>query len=421
MKHHTSPRFVVLMVSGVGTLGLAVIAGRPELAVVGAVPVLVVMLGASMWQWPELVVSVDHPARAVEGDLFDLTVSVDSTAWVPWLQVSVELPADLEPVDGIGDAVVAVPAGGRTVVRFPVRAARWGVATPGRVEVVARGPFGLFASSTSMRPRSAVRVHPGDGNRRSAVVPRRLRPRVGAHRSRRHGDGSDFAEVRPFRDGDGLRSLNWRVSARRGERWVTVRHPDQSGDLVFLLDNFRDAGPDGNRLVSRVVRAAMSLAESNLGVHDRVGVLDVGQRVRWYRPNQGRLHKARLLDGLLESQADPGFTSFRSSALPLHELSGGAMVVVLTGLTDPDMALVPVELKLRGLEVAVLECRADDHLVEPDDKAGELAERVWKLLRTQRRQRLVDHGVPVVSWSADQPLEAAVTALAEVHSARRAS
>ena len=38
--------------------------------------------------------------------------------------------------------------------------------------------------------------------------------------------------------------MNWRVSARRNEPWVTVRHPDQSGDLVFLLDTFSDLGPD---------------------------------------------------------------------------------------------------------------------------------------------------------------------------------
>ncbi|MGI9615041.1 MAG: DUF58 domain-containing protein, partial [Acidimicrobiales bacterium] len=358
MEHRTSPRFSVLMAGGVGALLLAVISGRPLVAVVAAVPVLITVSSAMLYRRPELRITLDHPARTVEGDVIDLVVTVESTAWVPWLQVGIELPPDLEPVQGIRHAVVSVRAGGRAAVRIPVTAARWGVATPGRIAAIARGPFGLFVSSTTMRPRSAVRIHPRDGNRRSAVVPKRLRARVGAHPSRRHGEGSDFAEVRPFRVGDSLRSLNWRVSARRGERWVTVRHPDQSGDLVFLLDNFRDIGPEENRLVQRVVRAAMSLAESNLNVHDRVGLLDVGLTVRWYRPNQGRLQRARLLDALLESQANPGLSDLRLDDLPLHELTPGAMVVVLTGLTDPDMSLLPLQLKSRGLEVAVLECSA---------------------------------------------------------------
>lgn len=418
MDHRTSPRFVVLLSGGVGGLMLAVVAGQPRLALVAAAPVMVAVLAGLLHRRPDLELTVDHPARAVEGDVVDLAVTAASTTWIPWLEVGIELPPDLEPVDGIRHAVVAVPAGGRAVVRLPVRTTRWGVSTPGRVEAVARGPFGLFVSTTSIQPRSALRIHPREGNRPSVVVPNRLRARVGTHHSRHHGDGSDFAEVRPFRDGDTLRSLNWRVSARRGERWVTVRHPDRSGDLVFLLDNFRDLGPEGNRLVTRVVRAAMGLAESNLQAHDRVGLLDVGLRVRWYRPHQGRLQKARLLDALLESQAEPGLSDFRLVDLPLHELKPGVMVVVLTGLADDDLSLLPIELKLRGLEVVVLEVVADDHIAEPPDGATELAIRLWRVVRARRRQRLVDHGIPVMSWEAGQPLEMPVAALARHRSAR---
>lgn len=401
------------MVGGIAALLVSVIAGRPLLAIVAAGPLLLAVMGSLLHRWPDLDAEIEVPDRAVEGDTIDLVVAVTSTIGVPWLQVDIQLPADMEPVDGIRQAIVSVPPGGRTTVRFPVRLARWGVATPGRIEFVARGPLGLFVSSTVLQPRAPVRIHPQDGNRRSVVVPDRLRARVGAHRSTRHGDGSDFAEVRPFRTGDSLRAVNWRVSARQKERWITVRHPDQSGDLVFLLDSFRDVGPDDNRLVQRAVRAAMSLADSNLGVHDRVGLLDVGLRVRWYRPGQGRLQKAKLLDALLESQAEPGLSLPRIEQLPLHELSAGAMVVMLTGLTDPDMSLLPIELKLRGLQVAVLECMADDHVSKPEDRATELAIRLWRVQRASRRQRLIDHGVPVMPWHADQPIELPVAALAK--------
>ncbi len=283
---------------------------------------------------------------------------------------------------------------------------------PGRVEVVARSRLGLFVSSLVHRPGLAVRVHPRDGNRRSVMVPARLRPRVGDHRSRRHGRGSDFAEVRPFRTGDALRDLNWRVSARRGERWVTVRHPDQSGDLVFLLDTFRDLGPDTNRLVQRAVRAAMSLADSNLDAQDRVGLLDVGHKIRWYRPRQGRLQKARLFDALLETQVEPGLRAPTLERLPLHDLDAGTMVVVLTGLTDPDMALLPIDLRVHGIEVAVLEVDVEDHLVPTRGTADDLAVRLWRIVRAERRQRLNAHGVPVVTWRDEQPLELPVAALA---------
>lgn len=411
MIHRTTSRFTALMLGGVSGLMLAVIAGTPNLAIAAATPMLIATIAAVVHRRPDLSITLDVPPRAVEGDVVDLTVTVESTEWVPWLQVEMQLPADLVPPDGIRQAIVSVPAGGRVQVRFPVELLRWGVATPGRIEVIARGPFGLFVSSTTLQPRSAIRIHPKDGNRPSVVVPDRLRIRTGAHRSRRHGEGSDFAEVRPFRQGDSLRSLNWRVTARQNERWVTVRHPDHAGDLVFLLDSFRDLGPEGNRLVQRAVRAAMSLAESNLNAHDRVGLLDVGLHIRWFRPRQGRLQKARLFDALLESQAEPGLSAPKIGQLPLHELSAGTMVVMLTGLTDPDMSLLPIDLKLRGIEVSVLECLADDHIEPPSDIATDFAARLWRVQRATRRRQLIDHGVPVMAWPADQPIELPVAAL----------
>ena len=180
------------------------------------------------------------------------------------------------------------------------------------------------------------------------VTPSRLRHRVGVHASNRHGEGSEFAEVRPYRPGDTMRAINWRVSARRGDRWVTVRHPDRSGDLVFLLDSFCDLGPDDNSLVQRAVRAAMSLSESSLAQHDRVGLLDVGRHVRWFHPRLGKNHQARLLDALLETQVEPSLRSPELGKLPVHELGDGTLVVVITGLADPHLSLLPAELRAGG-------------------------------------------------------------------------
>ncbi len=418
MNHQTSARFVILTAGGVAGLILAVVAGSTLLAALVAPIVVLATVAAVHHRWPDLTVTLDAPVRGVEGDRVDLVVRATSDVAISWLQLELELPADLEPVDGIRRAVVAVPAGRQVEVRFPVELTRWGVSIPGRLLATARDPFGMFVSSTVRTPRPAIRVHPRDGNRRSVVVPDRLRPRVGDHRARRLGDGSDFAEVRPYRRGDPARAVNWRVSARRGERWVTARHPDQSGDLVLLLDSFRDLGPDGHRLVQRAVRAAMALSESNLAAKDRVGLLEVGRHVRWYRPRLGRLHQARLFDALLETQVEPGLRAPRVAQLPLHDLDAGTMIVVLTGLTDGAMSTLPIELRSRGSEVAVLECVADDHL--PIVGADQLAAaRIWRLQRARRRAELVAHGVPVVPWSADQPLEMPVAALARRELSRR--
>lgn len=412
MNHQTSPRFTILLFSGVTGLLLAIIAGSTQLVLVVAPAVVLVSLAAALHRWPDIELSVKGPARAVVGDRVELIVSARSRTGIPWLELCLELPPDLVPVDGIRRAIVRVPPGRQVDVRFPVDLTRWGVSKPARLQAIGRDRFAMFVTSTVHLPDLAIRVHPADGNRRSVIAPARLRSRVGMHRSPYHGEGSEFAEVRPFRTGDSMRSVNWRVSARRGERWVTVRHPDRSGDLIFLLDSFTDLGPEGNRLVQRAVRAAMSLAEASLGMHDRVGLLDVGRHVRWFRPRLGRLHRAGLIDRLLETQVEPGLRAPALSRLPLHELDDGSLIVFITGLMDAGMASLPGELRSRGLEVVVIDVSADDHLPPPVDGADEPAARLWRLERARRRQVLRALGVPVVEWSADQPLELPVAALA---------
>lgn len=412
MNQQTTARYAILTFAGMAGLAAAIIAGSAELALLSSPALLLVIFATINHRWPDIAITTTGPTRAVEGDQIDIMVAAQSRSGVPWLELELELPPDLEPVDGIRNAVLRVPAGRRVVVKFPVIVKRWGVSSPGRLHIVARDTLGMFVSSRVHPNSLVVRVHPRDGNRRSVVAPRKLRARVGSHRSTRHGDGTDFAEIRPWRIGDDNRSVNWRVSARKSEPWVTVRHPDESGDLVFLLDTFRNLGPDHNQLVQRAVRAAMSLAESNLSTHDRVGLLDIGRHIRWYRPRLGRLHQARIFDALLETQVEPGLRAPRIEQLPLHDLDAGTMIVVLTGLTDANMSRLPIELRQRGLEVAVVDCSVDDHVSKPNNRAEEYALRLWRVTIAQRRDELIRHGVSVVQWRADQPLELPIAALA---------
>ncbi len=412
MNHQTSPRLLILALLGLGGLLVAVVAGRVGLVVLATPAVSLLAVATALHRWPDLELELTGPERAVEGDRIDLVVTARSRIGVPWLQLALDLPPDLEPADGISRAVVAVPPGRQVDVRFPVEATRWGVARPGRLQAVARDRFGLFSSSTTHASPWRLRVHPADGNRRSVIAPRRLRTRVGAHLAPARGDGAEFAEVRPHRPGDPQRAVNWRVSSRRGERWVTVRHPDRSGDLLLLLDSFTDLGPDGNRLVQRAVRAAMALTETGLAHHDRVGLLDVGRHVRWFRPRLGRLHHARLFDALLDTQVDPGLRAPGLNRLPVHEVTEGSLIVVITGLLDPDLASLPAALRARGLEVVVLAVAPEAHLPAGADTDRDLSNRLWRLQQARRRQALEEHGVPVVTWAAGQPLEVPVAALA---------
>ncbi len=59
---------------------------------------------------------------------------------------------------------------------------------------------------------------------------------VGGHHSRFRGRGLEFAEVRAYQPGDDVRSIDWRVTARRGKVHTKLFHEERERPVLFALD-----------------------------------------------------------------------------------------------------------------------------------------------------------------------------------------
>jgi len=59
---------------------------------------------------------------------------------------------------------------------------------------------------------------------------------VGSRRSFRNGDGFDFSGVRPFRDGDEVRRVDWSATARTGELHVRSTQAESGMRTLLALD-----------------------------------------------------------------------------------------------------------------------------------------------------------------------------------------
>src|SRR5579875_1402125 len=143
-----------------------------------------------------------------------------------------------------GDAV-AVPDHdtGTVELEFPVRARRWSRTPVGSLRVTAWSGQGLFC------------VHAGADGAAVKVLPYRDRISVtdalpvtsgvvGAHRSRRPGEGTELAGIRPFQVGDRLRRINWPVSLRTGELHVTATVTDLDATVMIVVDSSTDLAPE---------------------------------------------------------------------------------------------------------------------------------------------------------------------------------
>src|SRR5580765_590341 len=100
-------------------------------------------------------------------------------------------------------------------------------------------------------------------------------PHGGSRLSRQRGRGVDFAEVRLYQPGDDVRSIDWRVTARKAKPHTKVYREERERPTLIVVDQSR-AMFFGSRVRMKSVAAAECaalLAWHSVDAGDRVGGL----------------------------------------------------------------------------------------------------------------------------------------------------
>jgi uncharacterized protein (DUF58 family) len=95
----------------------------------------------------------------------------------------------------------------------------------------------------------------------------------GQYRTRFRGRGMEFAEVRAYQPGDDVRSIDWRVTARRGKAHTKLFHEERERPVLVAVD-YRTPmffATRGCFKAVQVSRLAALLAWQALGRGDRIG------------------------------------------------------------------------------------------------------------------------------------------------------
>ncbi len=238
---------------------------------------------------------------------------------------------------------------------------------------------------------------------RTLARPARPRQVVGVQPSPHPGEGLEFADLREYRPGDRLRSVNWRASARRPGLHVNDRHPDHSADVVLVLDSFTGFwGRDETLLLA--VRATAALAEGYHGARDRIGLVGYGGTLRWILPGTGLTQYYKIVDTLIDTEIAVTETSRGADLLPPRSVPSQALVVGLSPLADERPLAFLLDLHARGYEVAAIQVLPTVPDSDGTDVAG-LARRILQIRQRNVQRHLEKAGVPVVTWSDGVPLE----------------
>lgn len=167
---------------------------------------------------------------------------------------------------------------------------------------------------------------------------------MGGHRSAHRGLGLEFEEVRPYAPGDDARSIDWRVTARRG-RPHTKLFREERERPVWLLADLHDGLFFGSRRQLKsalLLRAAALLAWATALGGDRIGaVVGGGTAPRLLPPRTREPGVLPLLEALVEAQprapaarAGGGLQPLLAALRPVFQ--PGSLVLVLSDFADAD-------------------------------------------------------------------------------------
>ncbi|WP_442934011.1 DUF58 domain-containing protein [Micromonospora sp. CPCC 205561] len=367
-------------------------------------------------------------------DVLDYDVAVVRSRVSPWLRVERVTIAGATAASGAGSAgapgvadrpfVTAVPAAEAVDLELTGTALRWGRHPIGPAGARVAAAQGLLVSRAVITEPSRLRVYPRTEPFDAVEAMPRAAGLVGAHHSRRPGEGGELAGVRIFAPGDRLRRIDWRVSLRARQLHVAATLSDRDAEVVVLLDVLAEAGRSGGvsgaaSVLDTTVRAAAAIAEHYLHRGDRVSMLEYGPAARRLRPATGRRQYLTVLEWLLEVRAESSPHEPYDQVFGPQVLSADALVVVLTPLLDERSAQMLARLARSGRFVVAVDTLPAD-LAPPKDRGwAEVAYRLWRLDRDTMIGQLREHGVPVVRWAGAGSLDQVLRDVARLATAPR--
>jgi len=271
------------------------------------------------------------PARTRLGRAVDLALSWRS-ARPAILRFMPDVPGGIETEARIVTVATGPEITTTTLAGLPVSLGRWRWPV---LRARARGAFGLAWWTRHIAVPGEIAVEPD-----LRAYARRGRSLAAGGPAQRAlvGSGSELHELREYRPGDPLRSIDWKASARVGHWIARDRFADQHLEIMLMLDVGRTSGVAIDRLtrLGHYVNAACRFAEHAVQNEDRVGLVTFADvPLLGFAPGHGMAAVSRLRSGLATASSLPRESNPLPAAVRALSLCRQrALVILMLDLDD---------------------------------------------------------------------------------------
>ncbi|MBP9153725.1 MAG: DUF58 domain-containing protein [Xanthomonadales bacterium] len=245
------------------------------------------------------------------------------------------------------------------------------------IQLRLHSPLRLWTQKRLVDAPAVVKVYPDFAPlKRLALFGADQASRVlGAHLRRRRGDGTEFHQLREYRQGDSLRQIDWKASQRARKMISRDYREERNQQIMLLLDTGRRmlARDGAHSHFDHALNASLLLAWIALRQGDAVGLLAHGGASRFIKPQRGIGALDPMLGAIYDLQPQPIATDYLAAATELSlRQPRRALVVMITNVRDEDAEdLLSAVRQLRRRHVVIVASLREKAL----DQARELVPR----------------------------------------------
>ncbi|MCY1492935.1 hypothetical protein D9M68_267590 [compost metagenome] len=326
-----------------------------------------------------------------------------------WLELFDHVPQDMA-FEHLPQRI-AVHPGEVTHCRYRLRPLRRGHFRFPRCEVQLPSPMRLWLGRQLLELPGETRVYPDFARLYGAQLTAvdHWLSQLGVRQRQRRGLGQEFHQLREFRDGDTLRQIDWKATARKRTPIAREYQDERDQQVLFLIDcGRRMRSQDGDLAhFDHALNACLLLSYVALRQGDAVGLATfAGEQPRFLPPAKGQAQLGVLLNGVYDLQCTQRPADFAAAAdLVLARQQRRALVVVLSNLRDEDDEELLGAMQRLGRRHRVLIASLREEVLDRlrqapvqtyEDALGYCGTVDYLNARAGLHERLAAHGLPVL-------------------------
>ena len=280
-----------------------------------------------------------------------------------------------------------------------------------RCEVRLYGPLGLWRQRRLLPLASQTRVYPDFTRLHGAplMAVDSWLSRLGVSRQPRRGLGLEFHQLRDFCEGDTLRQIDWKATARRRSPVAREYQDERDQQILLMLDCGRRMRSQDGALshFDHALNASLLLAYVALRQGDALGLCSFAtEQRRFIAPAKGQGQLNTLLNGIYDLNETLQPADFaRAASDVLERQKRRALVIILSNLRDEDDdELLDAVRRLSGrhrvlvasLREPILDALRQRPLSGFQDALGYCGALGYLNARDRLHERLRAHGIPLL-------------------------